>query len=103
MINAFDEVIADTAEKAAGLCSPFQIFLVSEKRSSSGKLCGFKLCLVVPDELDVNKTESKLLIGIDTPVPCDYIVYRISEWNECVDDDSTFAYRVENSGRLLYE
>lgn len=103
MIKTPDKIIAAAVSKAADICDPLQIFLVSEKRGSRGDLKGFKLCLVVSDERNVNKTESELLIGIDTPVPCDYIVYRISEWNQYVDDDSTFAYRIENSGYLLYE
>ncbi len=99
---AVDPVIARTAEEAAELCSPFLIFLVSEKKSTSGKLNSFKLCLVVEDGKNPAKTETQLLIGIDTPVPCDYIVYNLADWNDCVDDDASFAYRVENSGVRLY-
>lgn len=96
-------VISETAVKAAKLCNPFRIYLVSRKENYKGDITSFKLCLIVPDNIDTDACESMLLIEIDTPVPCDYIVYNVSAWNEYVYDDSTFAYRIENSGVLLYE
>ncbi len=103
MAEKWDRVISETAEKAAKLCSPFRIYLVSQKKNYKGNITSFKLCLIVPDDVDTDKCESMLLMEIDTPVPCDYIVYNVSAWNEYVYDDSAFAYRIENSGALLYE
>ena len=47
--------------------------------------------------------ESEILLKTDCPIPCDIIVYTVSNWNECLDDDFTFAYRIDNEGNLLYE
>lgn len=103
MMKTDDSIVSTVTREAVGLCTPFRVYLVSEKRSSKGALLSFKLCLIVPDEKDADRVETELLLNIDTPVPCDYIVYNLSDWNDCVDDDSTFAYRIENSGELLYE
>lgn len=103
MMKTYDSIVSTVTKHAVELCSPFRVYLVSEKRSSKGSLTGFKLCLIVSDDKDPDSVETELLINIDTPVPCDYIVYCLSDWNSCVDDDATFAYRIENSGELLYE
>ncbi|MCL2053727.1 MAG: hypothetical protein FWG90_04685 [Oscillospiraceae bacterium] len=86
------------------ICSPFQVFMVSFKTNSRGELSSFKLCIVVDDCYeDIKKLEADIQMNTDCPVPCDVIIYRVSEWNECVEDDCTFAYRVENAGEVLYE
>lgn len=91
-------------EEIVGICSPLQIFLVSRKTDSKGELSSFKLCIVVDDKYGSRADlETEILLKTDCPVPCDIIVYAVSDWNECLDDDFTFAYRVENEGNLLYE
>ena len=55
------------------------------------------------DKYDEQKLESEILIKTDCPIPCDVIIYRVSEWNELLDDDCTFASRIDNEGAILYE
>lgn len=98
-----DKVISQTSEKAVSICNPLKIYLVSKKTNTKGDVTSFKLCIIVSDEVDEDECESKLLMEIDTPCPCDYIIYNVSDWNEYVDDDASFAYRIDNSGVLLYE
>ncbi len=96
-------VIREMTEEIVKLCSPFWVFLVSKKTDRKGEVASFKLCIVVEDSYtDHAALESEILINTDCPVPCDIIVYNISDWNECIDDDCTFAYRV-SEGELLYE
>lgn len=102
MTNNADLLIERVAEEAARLCSPFQIFLVSRKDNSKGELVSFKLCAVVSDDTDTAAMETKLLMNIDCDVPCDFIVYNVTDWNDCIDDDCSFAYRIDNQGVLLY-
>lgn len=91
-------------EEIVKICSPLQIFLVSAKKDSSGEVTSFKLCIVVDDSYESRTDlETEILLKTDCPVPCDIIVYTVSDWNECLDDDFTFAYRIENEGNLLYE
>ena len=101
-ISQTDPIITETAEKVVNICHPFQIFLVSKKTDSSGSVTAFKLCIIVDSCYDVRKLESKLLVDIDCDVPCDFIVYTAEEWNEFAEDDCSFAYRIDNSGVLIY-
>lgn len=105
MINKeMDPIIVNMAEEIVKFCSPFQIFLVSKKTDRKGNITSFKLCIVVADSYqDHNALESDILINTECPVSCDLIVYNISDWNECIDDDCTFAYRVDNEGEIVYE
>ncbi len=100
----YDDIIMEMAEDIKKICSPFQIFLVSQKTNSKGELTSFKLCIVVDDKYEHHTDlETEILLQTDCPVPCDVIVYTVSEWNECLDDDCTFAYRIDSEGNLIYE
>ena len=97
-------VIKDMIEEIVKICDPMQIFLVSAKKNSKGEVIRFKLCIVVGDQYESRSNlESEILLKTDCPVPCDIIVYTISDWNECLDDDFSFAYRVDDEGNVLYE
>lgn len=103
MTDTNDPIFKKITAEIIEICSPFQVFLVSCKRNSSGKLTTFKICAVVEDKYDEQKLESEILIKTDCPIPCDVIIYRVSEWNELLDDDCTFASRIDNEGAILYE
>lgn len=97
-------IVLKMAEDIVKICDPLQIFLVSAKRNSAGEVSRFKLCAVVDDSYEsVSDLETEILLNTDCPVPCDILVYTVSDWNECLDDDFSFAYRIENEGNLIYE
>ncbi len=98
-----DPLIRKMSDEIVKICDPFQIFLISSKHNSAGKLTAFKICAVVDDSYNENELESEILIKTDCPVPCDVIIYCVTEWNECLDDDCTFASRIDNEGVKLYE
>ena len=99
-----DPIIKKMTEDIVSICDPLQIFLVSAKRNSQGEVIRFKLCIVVGDQYESRTDlETEILLKTDCPVPCDIIVYTISDWNECLDDDFSFAYRIDNEGNVLYE
>lgn len=97
-------IIKDMIEDIVKICDPLQIFLVSAKKNSNGDVIRFKLCVVVDDKYENHsELESEILLKTDCPVPCDILVYNVSDWNECLDDDFSFAYRIENEGNVIYE
>lgn len=99
-----DPIIQKVTDEIVEICSPFQVFLVSRKTNRNGELTSFKVCIVVNDSYrNHNELEAEILINTECPIPCDIIVYNITEWNECLEDDCTFAYRVDNEGEILYE
>ena len=83
-------IIKEMTEEIVKICNPLQIFLVSGKNNSNKYESHSDL-------------ETEILLKTDCPVPCDVIVYTIRDWNACVNDDCTFAYRIDNEGNLLYE
>ncbi len=99
-----DPMIKEMAEDIVKICTPLQIFLVSAKHNSKGELTSFKLCIVVPDSyISHTDLETEILLNTDCPVPCDIIAYTISDWNECLEDDCTFAYRIDSERNIVYE
>ena len=99
-----DPIIKKMTDEIVKICDPLQIFLASAKKNSKGEVSRFKLCIVVGDVYGSRSDlETEILLKTDCPVPCDILVYTISDWNECLDDDFTFAYRIDNEGNLLYE
>ena len=100
-MNTDNRIIAGIVEETVKICDPCAVYLVSKKNNSKGELTGFKLCVVIPDG-SPEQTETHLLLKTDCPVPCDFIVYTLSDWDDCATDDCSFAYRVENGGERLY-
>lgn len=96
-------IIRQMADDIIKICSPFQIFLVSSKSDKMGDLTSFKLCIIVADSYTPSVLETDILVNTDCPVPCDILVYNITEWNDIVQDDCSFAYKVDNAGVLIYE
>lgn len=97
-------IIKEMVGEIVKICNPLQIFLVSAKKNSNGEVIRFKLCVVVGDQYESRADlETEILLKTDCPVPCDILVYTISDWNECLDDDFSFAYRIDNEGNVLYE
>ena len=94
----FEELIEDVIN----ICDPCYIYLVSHKINTAGEYTSAKLCVVVDDGIQPESEEKRLLIKTNTPIPIDFIVYNISDWNEYANEDNTFAYRVENGGERLY-
>ncbi len=101
-MSAADKIITDIVEQTVKLCSPDMIYLVSKKTNSSGQVTSFKLCIIVDDNRLPEQVETQLLLKTECSVPCDFIVYNITDWDDCAGDDCSFAYRVENGGERLY-
>lgn len=102
MAGPVNDIISDMVRQIITLCDPCMIYLVSRKTSTAGNITSFKVCVVVEDSVLPEQAETKLLLKTECSVPCDFIVYNISDWDECAGDDCSFAYRVENGGERLY-
>lgn len=101
-MSAADKLITDMVGQTVKLCSPDMIYLVSKKTNTQGEVTSFKLCVVVDDDRLPEQVETQLLLKTESAVPCDFIVYNITDWDDCAGDDCSFAYRVENGGEKLY-
>ncbi len=94
------ELVSEIVEKY----SPLQIFMISKKTDKNGDITTFKICAILKDEYENRaEIEGKILVNSDVEIPFDVIIYNISDWNELLLDDCSFAYRIDNEGEVLYE
>lgn len=97
-----DKIITTLVEDIAKYCEPVKIILFSSKTDIAGRLRSFKLCIIVRDVESVAELEGNLYLNTDCPIPFDILIYNLSEWEELVHDEASFAGRVNSSGVVLY-
>lgn len=96
-------IINDIAEKIAEKCSPEKIILISYKTNNYSELTSFKLALIVSDDVEsMPELECSLYMDIDSDIPFDLVFYTVSEWNSLKDSEGTFAWKIKNTGAVLY-
>lgn len=59
------------------------------------------LC-IIKDTNDKRKLLTEMYIGIDSSIPFDLVLYTVEEWKKCVNDKSSFAYVINNTGVKIY-
>lgn len=59
------------------------------------------LCIIKDTD---NKREllTEIYISIDSTIPFDLVLYTSEEWNKCVNDKTSFAYNINNTGVKIY-
>ncbi len=96
-------IIQQVAKSIAEKCNPIRITLVSYKTNNYEELTSFKLALIVQDGIkSMPELECSLYVEIDSDIPFDLIFYSISEWNELHTQEGTFAWKIDNTGAVLY-
>ncbi|MDE5917774.1 MAG: hypothetical protein K2G62_06585 [Oscillospiraceae bacterium] len=96
--------IQGVAAKLIEKCSDIEkIYLISNKISTNGTLTSFKLSLIVKDEVEsISELECRLYMEVDSDMPYDIVLYTRKEFDELKDDEGTFAWKIYNSGAVLY-
>lgn len=98
-----NEKIKYVADSIIDVCSPSKMFLISNKISTTGELTSFKLCIIISDSVaSVSEMECKLYMDVDSDIPFDLVIYKNSEWEELKDDIGSFAWKINNTGTLIY-
>lgn len=98
-----NESIKNIASEIQKLCSPVSIILVSNKVDINGDVVSFKLALVVNDDTpSISELECSLYMQIDSDIPYDLVLYKISEWDKLKTEIGTFAWKIFNTGAYLY-
>lgn len=57
---------------------------------------------IVKDTDNKRKLLTDIYVDVDSNIPYDLVLYTAKEWNEYVDDKSTFAYVINNTGVKIY-
>lgn len=82
---------------------PKGIVLISKKVNNQNELTSFKIAILVDDNISsISELECKIYIDVDSEIPYDIVIYRVSEWLYLKEDVSTFAYKIYSQGVWLY-
>ncbi len=98
-----DKDIQTVADAIGYKYQPEGIILISKKVDNSNQLKSFKIALLVSDDItSISELECKVYIDVDSPIPYDIVIYKMSEWLYLKEDVSTFAYKISTTGVWLY-
>ena len=84
------------------ICVPQKILLFSYKQSPDGELHSVKLCVIIGDG-DSRMIERKLYVEVDSVLSFDILVYTEAEWSQLLENNMSFASRIQKTGRVLYK
>lgn len=96
------EPIRSVCEHIAGLFSPERMILFSVKRSVSGAVRSFKICVIL-DAPCTPDVEKRIYLEIDSRVPFDVLVYTPAEWAALARQPDSFASTIIREGTVVYE
>ena len=82
--------------------APEKILLFgSQSKGNATIKSDIDLCIIV-DTNNKRQLLTELYFGIETEKPIDIIVYTPSEWEDCVNDSTSFAHKINKEGVMLY-
>lgn len=98
-----EKEIQTVADAIGSKYEPKGIVLISKKINNQNELTSFKIAVLVDDNISsVSELECKIYLDVDSEIPYDIVIYRISEWLYLKEDVSTFAYKIYSQGVWLY-
>jgi uncharacterized protein len=59
------------------------------------------LC-IIKDTNDKRKLLTEMYVDICSSIPFDLVLYTVEEWNKSINDKSSFAYIINNTGVKIY-
>ncbi len=77
------------------------ILFGSQAKGNAREESDIDLCIVIETEKK-HRLVPELYCALDCDKPIDIIVYTPKEWEECVSDESSFAYKILTEGVVLY-
>lgn len=82
--------------------SPTYIYLFgSHAKGTATNKSDIDLCVVI-DTNDKRNLIADMYCSITSDIPVDILLYTPSEWKQCIDDRTSFAYKIANEGMKLY-
>lgn len=98
-----EKEIQIVADEIGNKYNPESILLISKKVNNSNELTSFKIAVLVNDDISsISELECKIYLDIDSDIPYDIVIYKMSEWLYLKEDVSTFAYKIYSVGVWLY-
>jgi len=82
--------------------SPRKIILFgSQAKGTAGNKSDIDLCIIKDTENKRDLT-TDIYLNVESTKPFDLIIYTESEWNECIEDRTSFAHLIHNKGVEIY-
>ncbi|MDE5648765.1 MAG: hypothetical protein K2F60_05335 [Oscillospiraceae bacterium] len=99
--NLYIKKLVDSIEEH---CTELKkVYLISNKIDTNGVLTSFKLAIIVDNSVENNsELECRLYLNIDCELPFDLVIYREDEFEKLKCEIGTFAWKISNSGMVLY-
>lgn len=101
-INSIQNEVNSIKEQIVSYYAPSKIVLFgSQARGTATKKSDIDLCIVKDTD---NKRDllTDMYLNVESDRPFDLLIYTESEWNECVNDTSSFAYLINKRGAVIY-
>ncbi|PNT90659.1 nucleotidyltransferase domain-containing protein [Clostridium thermosuccinogenes] len=89
-------------EQIVSLYNPSKIILFGSQAKGTATIkSDIDLCVVKDTE---NKREllADMYLNIESSIPFDLLLYTEAEWNQCVNDTTSFAYLIDKKGTVIY-
>lgn len=89
-------------EQIVSLYNPSKIILFGSQAKGTATIkSDIDLCVVKDTE---NKREllADMYLNIESSKPFDLLLYTEAEWNQCVNDTTSFAYLIDKKGTVIY-
>lgn len=81
--------------------SPQEIILFSCKRTVTGEIASFKICVVM-ETPDRREAERQIYLQVDSECPYDALVYTPAEWKKHTVELHSFAHSINEKGTVVY-
>jgi len=101
-MNALTNEINLIKEQIVSLYNPSKIILFGSQAKGTATIkSDIDLCVVKDTE---NKREllADMYLNIESSIPFDLLLYTEAEWNQCVNDTTSFAYLIDKKGIVIY-
>jgi len=101
-MNALTNEINLIKEQIVSLYNPSKIILFGSQAKGTATIkSDIDLCVVKDTE---NKREllADMYLNIESSIPFDLLLYTEAEWNQCVNDTTSFAYLIDKKGTVIY-
>ena len=98
------EAIQQAERDILRVCQPRRIILFAEKRTmATGKLKAFSLCVIAPNGSDCRHLRTQLHLALSADVPVNLSVYTADEWDDLLEDETSYAAWIARKGQVTYE
>lgn len=103
LVNYYSNAeIKSVVESIASLYAPTKIVLFgSQAKGSANDKSDIDLC-IIKDTNNKRSLLTDMYLNIDCNKPFDLVLYTPSEWERCVADSTSFAYLINEKGKVLY-